>query len=169
MSAYRGVKFYSKSDLSCGSNLKKAEPIIENFSKEKEYDNVNEVIELYNITLLFDQDIQLVEWTSEKYKALRLRVSNFMSSIGKFFSKISAENFEQIVSQVDIFYRSDFFRLIELLGVQKRIPSSLIKELLEQKEIRLRDILLCKNVTYYFQDVIIKIHVRTRPNSRNST
>lgn len=156
MSAYRGVKFYSKSDLSCGSNLKKAEPIIENFSKEKEYDNVNEVIELYNITLLFDQDIQLVEWTSEKYKALRLRVSNFMSSIGKFFSKISAENFEQIVSQVDIFYRSDFFRLIELLGVQKRIPSSLIKELLEQKEIRLRDILLCKNVTYYFQDVIIK-------------
>lgn len=151
---YRGVKFYSKNDLSNGINLKKAESIIENFSKEKEYFDVNEVIELYNIKLFFDNGIRLLEWTPQKYKALQSTVQSFMPSIGKFFSKLNVDNFEQIISNVDFLYRSDFFSLLDSFKVQERIPSSLIKEFLEQGKIRLHNILLCKNVTHHFQDVI---------------
>ncbi|MGN0561695.1 MAG: hypothetical protein ACI4K6_02725 [Candidatus Fimenecus sp.] len=154
MANYRGVKFYSKNDLSSGVNLKKAEPIIENFSKGKEYFDVNEVIELYNIKQFFDNGIKLLEWTPQKYQTLQSTVQSFMASIGKFFSKLNADNFEKIISEVDFLYRSDFFSLLDLFKVQERIPSPLIKELLEHEKIRLHNILLCKNITYHFQDVI---------------
>ena len=45
-SEYDGVKFYSKDDRSVGLELQKAEPILASFDASKDYNDVNELLEL---------------------------------------------------------------------------------------------------------------------------
>lgn len=45
-SEYDGVKFYSKDDRSVGVELQKAEPILASFDASKDYNDVNELLEL---------------------------------------------------------------------------------------------------------------------------
>ena len=61
---YKGVKFYSASDNSIGYELRSAEPILEAFNPEKEYSDVNEVLELYNIQQLIEI-AYLPEWSEQ--------------------------------------------------------------------------------------------------------
>ena len=53
-SQYIGAKFYSKSDLSIGWNLEKAEKIINVFDETNTGYTTNNILEMYNICLLFD-------------------------------------------------------------------------------------------------------------------
>ena len=118
MSKHRGVKFYSKIDLSCGINLKKAEVIIEKFSKDIDY-NINEVIELYNIKLYFDQEMQLFEWTSQKYKALRLTVQNFMPKWVRDNLDFPTllNNFIYLFNFTDLHFRSNWYNRKSQQGI----------------------------------------------------
>lgn len=69
---YNGVKFYGRNDMSIGWQLKEAEPIISGFSADKEYDSINEIIELYNIQELMNLEVRLTEWSIETYEELNL-------------------------------------------------------------------------------------------------
>ena len=46
---YIGAKFYSKSDLSIGWNLEKAEKIINAFDETNMEYKINNILEMYNI------------------------------------------------------------------------------------------------------------------------
>ena len=62
------IKYYSYSDLSTGHNLIKCEEILNQFDEEKEYNDVNDVLELYNITLFFDNELKLLKWSDVEYE-----------------------------------------------------------------------------------------------------
>lgn len=59
------VKFYSKEDMASGYNLIKAEKIINNFDEQKEYNDINELIEFYNITKYIDNGVFFKSWDEE--------------------------------------------------------------------------------------------------------
>ena len=52
-----GVKFYGESDLSNGLQLQEAEKIIVSFNGDDAFDDINKVLELYNIKQFFDKGI----------------------------------------------------------------------------------------------------------------
>ncbi len=58
------VVFYSKRNLSGDRNLQNAESIIEGFSSSKTYE-INEVLELYQINLYFDNELYRPAWSEE--------------------------------------------------------------------------------------------------------
>lgn len=58
------VVFYSKQDLSGGINLQNAESIIESFDSKKLYD-INDILELYQIKLYFDNGLYRNAWSNE--------------------------------------------------------------------------------------------------------
>lgn len=60
------VKFYSANDLMYGSNLRKSEKIIQEYEKGKEVNDINDIIELYNVKKYFDNKIYFSEWDSER-------------------------------------------------------------------------------------------------------
>lgn len=47
------IKYYSSNDLSTGNSVVKCEEILNNFDETKVYNNINDVIELYNISIFF--------------------------------------------------------------------------------------------------------------------
>lgn len=128
---YRGVKFYDKNDMSIGLELQKAEPIILSFSETKIYDNINEVIELYNILNLINTNIPLSSWTDEQYKEYKSIVKKFEKIIGKFFSKINDENFIEQNQSVAYPYLDDFWTLFVRYKMYKRISPEVILNYLQ--------------------------------------
>lgn len=46
------AKFYSRTDLSNGIHLIRAERVLDNYQEGQDYENVNDVLELFNVKLL---------------------------------------------------------------------------------------------------------------------
>ncbi|MCM1551401.1 MAG: hypothetical protein NC092_01760 [Butyrivibrio sp.] len=106
---YDGVKFYSMHDWGIGEHLAKAAIVLESFDENKEYADINKVIELYNIQELIDSGVILKEWDEEKVARYKKISSSTIKIIGKFFGQINDENFRQVCQSVCIGYVEDFW------------------------------------------------------------
>ena len=89
---YDGIKFYSVYDWCIKEYLAKAAVILESFDENKQYTDVNEVIELYNIQKLFNSGVNLEEWDEEKIAHYKKLCSPFAKVFGRFFGQINDIN-----------------------------------------------------------------------------
>ena len=143
---YDGVKFYSVHDWSIGEHLAKAAIILESFDENKEYTDINEVIELYNIQELVNSGVTLNEWDEGQIAHYKKISSSFMKVFGKFFGQINDENFNHICKSVCIGYVEDFWKLFVQFETFKNVsgqvfaaylnePGTTLYKLLQQKEL----------------------------------
>ena len=89
------VIFFSKEDLACGDMLSLAQPILDNFDINTEYDNILDIIELYHIKLYIDADMKLTLWDDELFLSYQNATKQMWSVIHQFFSSTTDENWEE--------------------------------------------------------------------------
>ena len=154
---YNGVKYYSNMDLSTGWALAKAEPIIRAFDTNKEYDNINQVIELYNIERLLSTGVTLPDWKQGTLTEYRDIMRPVQASIGRFFAKICDQNFTEIFDQVAITYIDDFWTLIVQYKVYKRISKEAFLEFLMRPNTVLYRILYHKELVNTFDEQLATV------------
>ena len=147
---YDGVKFYGKNDLGNAWQLEKAEPILNAFTLDKQYTDINEIIELYNIRNAINSDLALKGWTQEQCKKYKKTVDMFLSVIGKFFSQINDSNFIEIVSTVSVLYMDDFWELFVQFNMFNRISPNIFETYLQSPNITLSKILEHKKLVYRY-------------------
>lgn len=143
------VKFYGVNDWASSSELEKAISKIESFSLEKEYTDVNQVIELYNIKEYFDNEMFLPSWDDKIKSRYITIVDQFLKIIGKFFARINGTNICEYYRSSDFDYHMDFWTLVEYFGVYKRITSQECVKILKEKNI-LNNILSCPKIVKAF-------------------
>lgn len=146
---YKGVKFYSASDNSIGYELRSAEPILEAFNPEKEYSDVNEVLELYNIQQLIEI-AYLPEWSEQTKQRYHALLPRFRSVIGRFFSRINDENFKEIRDSVCLSYWGDFWEVFEKYKTYLRISKEVFSDFLNEPETTLTHLLHHKELVKHF-------------------
>lgn len=56
---FERAKFYSIDDLGNNFELTRAEEVLEAYDEDKELEDINDVIELYNVKLLLDNQLAL--------------------------------------------------------------------------------------------------------------
>ncbi len=143
------VKFFDNGDLASGYELRKAESVIDSFDIHAEQENINKIIELYNIKLYFDNDIYLYAWNeSTKSKYIEV-VKQFNGVIGKFFSTIDGSNITHFWKNTDVRYRENFWELIDYYNIYKKINSAQFVSLIKTENV-LSHILCCKKLVNYF-------------------
>ena len=134
------VVFYSKNDLSSWSNLEKAESLIRSYTPNKIF-RINDVIELYNIKLYFDNDLYLPSWIDEDKMSLINTVNQFWNTIAKFWLQIDDENVVELLNEVDFEFKSFFWQLVEKFDTYKKIHSSTFNMILNEKYFFIKDVL----------------------------
>lgn len=152
------VKYYSTNDLSAGFYLKRIEDIICNFVVEKkrvDINDINEIIELYNIQQFFHNRIYSIHWTKQQLNDYSEIVSDFSKAIGKFFSRINIDTIESMFDTIYYDYRNDFWKLIEKYKVYDKISVEQFRKIILNKHFILNDVLKCKNIVKKFSDEII--------------
>lgn len=147
------VTFYSKDDLSASINLERAELVINEFNLNQTFE-INDIIELYNIKLFFDNDLYLLIWTNEYKASLFRTVKKFEQVIKSFILTINNDNIILKFNELEFYYTTSFWKLIEKFSVYKTINSSTFQELSKCKRYFLREVLQQKNLANHFSKEI---------------
>ncbi len=147
------VVFYSKRDLSSDRNLQNAEAIIENFSSSKIYE-INDILELYQIKLYFDNDLHRPSWSKEIKENYIKIVDTFWDKITSFFIAISDENIVTYYDTIDYQYYDSFWTLISNLNIYKKISQNNLKEITSNNRFHIRQLLKQRNLVNHFSNII---------------
>lgn len=147
------VIFHSVNDLSISHYLSKAESILKRKIIEKDYD-INDVLELYNIKLFFDNGAYLARWSDSDINTYKKTVQVFGAIVGKFIAKIDNSNFQQHHSNLIYSYVNSFWNLINNHKQFKKITPCKISESLERNPYQIRNLLKHKTLVNHYQEVI---------------
>lgn len=150
------IKFYSASDFSCSFNLIEAQNIIENFNDDLSYEDINQIIQFYNIQCFFDAGVYLIDWSEKTKQEYLNKVNSFKKHIGICFSRINESNIEDIISKINIEYLEDYWYLFNKYKVYKRISNHFFGKILLNTQVRLTDILQQKEIVKYYDEEIRK-------------
>lgn len=135
------VEFYPIGDLACGYYLKRAEVILKKFSESSNYDDINEIIGLYNTYRYIDSNMFLNTWNEEEIELYKNTIKKFHGVIGKFLAKLVDLNIIEEYLKIDINYRKDFWDLFEKYAVYKRISENMFKQIINLNEESIYEIL----------------------------
>lgn len=144
------IKFHSKEDLSVGYYLKKCEEILRADIKPT-YDDINDVIELYNIQLYIDAKLYLNSWTNEDIEGFEQKVNLVKKIIGRFLSNINDGNIIEYCKELSFEYNNSFWNLIDNRNTYKQFSKQKIVEILSTKPSLIHLILTNKNLVDYYK------------------
>lgn len=157
------VVFYSKENMAGGSHLRNGEPILRAEIKS-DYDDINEVLELYNIKKYIDNDLFFDDWTSEERKGFKEKAKEFGKIIGRFMSKINDTNVLDLYDKILRNYISSFWELVNYQSVFKNISKDKFKEILTNEPRLIHTLLIHKKIVDRYS-VVIKDFLLTYPLS----
>lgn len=152
----KGVKFYSTNDLGCGNNLILVENILNSFDCSKEYDDINKVLEFYNIQKYLNNKCYLTKWDEETKNRYFDISKKFSGIIGKYFSVINEENIVEIYMKIKSIYYDDFWELFDKYKMYERISNEKFENLLN-KRLNLRSVLVHKKIVNKYANTINRI------------
>lgn len=139
------VKFYSINDIAHGYNLMHSEKLIKEYGGGKEAQNINDIIELYNVIKYLDNKIY------EHYQSI-IKLS--FRNIAKFFNLMSEDEFPAFYNEVDRCYKDDFWELIEKFKIYEKISESKFEEFMNTSKIWLDELLKHKKIIESFGNII---------------
>lgn len=154
------IKFYSINDMVSGENLIGIKEIVDNFDENKKYYNINDIIELYNITKYVDTECYKnykLNWSEDDISKIKDVIKKYKGIIARYIKSISNENIttKYMEIQDDYYdYREDFFELLEKYKAYENISECIFSELLHTPKVFLEYILRNKNMTYYHGNAI---------------
>lgn len=144
----RYIKFYSQSDLSSWYYLGKAQGILDEFDEDAyiNSNDINSIIELYNIKKYFDNEMLLNDWTEENIEKYKNIVSSFAGLIGRFLSSINDDNIENTLNNIYFEYKDDFWCLFDKYKLYRVVSKECFEQILSKHSENVISIIKYKNI-----------------------
>lgn len=147
------VVFHSIHDMSSGHYLSKAEPLL-NSELPEDIEDINDIFELYNISLFFEKEMYLENWSETDIVAYKEKVNSFRSVVGKFITNIDDSSFLSHFENIYYGYYESFWVLINNYQQFKKIPPSQIEEVINKNPHQIRYLLSQKNLVNKYKIVL---------------
>lgn len=144
------VCFYSVYDLSIGHNLELAEKAITKY-KSTPASTLTDVIELYHIKKLIDNNCRLKSWSDTQFNQIKEDVKDYNSIIVKYFSSLNDCLLENHYDTLEWDYKQAFWDIIDQFKLFNVVDSDFVKHVAKGKQNDLTEILHCKNVVDKFK------------------
>ena len=118
------VRFYPRSDLACGLNLRKIERLV-----VPEFSNIdiNDAIEYYNIHLYFEANIRFKTWDESDVKEYTKKSEILFAYTMRFFNSVVRENPAREYEKLDHEYHSDFWTLFNKCQLYNQVLPTLLR------------------------------------------
>ncbi|MGC3834239.1 hypothetical protein ACPSKX_08135 [Moritella viscosa] len=123
------VVFHSSQDITSGYFLPKVESILKRGVIEAP-NEINDVLELYNIKLYIDNGVYLKSWSDDEVEIYKNIVQGYRTFIGGFISKIDDSNVLIYHKNVVLNYVKSFWELINNQRQFKKISPDKIEQIL---------------------------------------
>lgn len=139
--------------MSIGYNLVLAEKAIIKYQNATP-SNINDVIELYHIKKLLDNNCRLTTWDDDYLNQLKVQVKDYNGIIAKFFKVISVEQIEVIYESIEWGYRQTFWDIIDQFKMFNIISADVLKRIAQENANDFRTILKCGFIVEKFKGII---------------
>ena len=142
---FERAKFYSIDDLGNNLELTRAEEILEAYDEGKEFEDINDIIELYNVKLFLDNHLALKKWTEEQIANYIKKTKTFGKVIVSFFRSHFVEN-SAVYLFKDLYdgYEQDFWDIFEKFGLKDLLTPNVLLAILSENQDEVENILHCK-------------------------
>lgn len=150
------VKFHSANDLSNGHYLNKSEKLIQEYIDGREIQDINDIIEIWNVDEYLTNKLYLLHWTESEIGEFENVVKSYRAVIAKYFKSLTDATIEMEYSRVDIYYRNDFWELVCKFKTYNQISHEKFSELLCMPEVHIFEIIKHKKLVEHFSLAISK-------------
>lgn len=147
---YNGVKFYSDSDMSLVYYFDKGSKILDQYEKDVEFSDINQIIELHNIYKIFTSKSIKVEYTLP----YSVKVRQLMPVIARYFKGISDKSLLKQYYDVSMMYIDDFWELFDKFKVYENVSNDTFKEVINDPETVLYIILKYKGIVRHYNSTL---------------
>lgn len=144
------VCFYSPNDLSIGYNLELAEKAITKYKSEPA-STVTDVIELFHIKKLIDNDCRLKCWSDAQFNQIKEDIKDYNVIIAKHFAKLNKNSLENCYDALDWDYKQAFWDIIDQFKLLNVVNNNFVKYVAKGKQNDLIEILHCRSVVEKFK------------------
>ena len=140
--------------MSSGWHLKEIEEFFQHWNEKIHDPDLNTILELYNIKKYMDAEMQHLDWSDEQFSGYQNQCKIIPQILGRYFSRLSDANLQELYQKVDWDYADDFWQLICDYKVHQRISPEVFKQLLETNENVVWYVLMHKGLVLEFGTVI---------------
>ncbi len=148
------IKFYSVNDMSSGYYLRKIEKLLRQYHDGKKIQDINDIIELYNINKFFENKMHLTNWTLDDINFYEKTAKSYLEVIARFIKSITDDTFQEFYNEVDRFYKEDFWEVIQKFKAYEKISIDRFREFMNKSDVLLHQLLKYKSITEHFGEVI---------------
>ena len=149
------VIFYSPNDWAGGYNLKKTEELLETYDENNNYNDINDLLEFYNINKYIENGVYLKDWDTQYIKSIKLKIKSMKSKVFGFFkTEITNDNIIKYYEETINEYKKYFLELYDKCINFINIDNDVFIKLLETGKVRMYDLLHLKNIVQKFDKVI---------------
>lgn len=131
------IQYFSTYDMSISYYLQNAEEIMEKYHKGWRPEEVNDVIELYNIWLFVDNGIYMKSWSEDTLKEIK----GYKDDVIRFFANLNESTWVEVYKHVDFAYRHNFWEIIDRFNIKSFISKATLDEALLENSYDLRYLL----------------------------
>jgi len=146
-----------------GYHLSKGEQILRSETKSV-YEDINDVLELYNIKQYLDNDLFLKNWTQNEIKDFKQKAIEYGKVVGQFMSKVNDSNVISYFEQLLHGYINSFWQLVNNQKIFKQISVENFDSILKGNPHEIRNILTHKNIVNRY-DTVLRDFLFTYPQS----
>lgn len=136
------VIFFSEHDMSCYHYLQMATPVIDSYVPNKVYEDVNDVMELYHITLFVENGMSLKEWNNTQ----RGKIAEMRTSVIAYFGKLQKKDISAAVSLLEHYYEQTFWDIIENFDYLNLVDANVLNAIAIKDFSHFDHILKCKRI-----------------------
>ena len=147
---YDGIKLLESNDMVFGHYVEESMKYIDLFDSSKKFNDVNEVIEAYNVYQLLSHK----HLKEEFVKAYATKIKVLMPIVAKFFKSISDDYFLKIYDEVAIGYVDEFWLLFDKFKVYEQVNEEKFAECINNPNTTIHYILKQKRIVEHYDDVL---------------
>lgn len=136
------VRFFSKEDLSLSYYLRMAESVVKEYSCGRTPTDINDYLEMYQITLFIENGICSDKWDEE----MKNQILGYSSIVARYLHSLTSELLPSVYSSLIGFYSEVFWEVIDRFGIKNLIKKNALHGLLVEKPYVLREILECERL-----------------------
>ena len=153
------VHWFSVNDLSVGFYLPRIEEILHDFKPGNEIRDVNDILELYEITKFVAYKAYPKSWGHDELSI----VEHFKPNVAKYFKRITKLDFPNTYRLVDICLRDTFWEVIDVFGIKGLIDENSLREAFS-KSWELREFMYRENLVERHGSLMRKL-LKSNPHS----
>ncbi|HCH34391.1 MAG: hypothetical protein UY35_C0001G0018 [Candidatus Saccharibacteria bacterium GW2011_GWC2_48_9] len=158
------VKYYSNNDMSISFYLERLKLIADSLDTSTELSNINDALELVNLTKFIDNNLFSTEWKSDYREELVSKAKVAKGLLGKYFSSLSVEDITGAVSVLENEYYDDFIATFSIYKLVDKVTEDEFENLLSGSSVPIWDILESKYLVDKFPKTLKKLFLSSPRN-----